>query len=150
MATYFSIVLWVIQLYQLCDPMDYSPPSSSGLWRGFGIFQARNTGVSCHFLLQGIFPTQGSNLHLLCLLHCRQILHPLGIHAQETPWTQEPGVLQSMESHRVEQDWVTNTFTFIQGPWDQVCVHSSSACLTLLPPPASNLNVLFPTERQRN
>ena len=24
--------------------------------------------MGCHFLLQGIFPTQGSNLHLLCLL----------------------------------------------------------------------------------
>ena len=23
----------------------------------------KNTGVDCHFLLQGIFPTQGSNLH---------------------------------------------------------------------------------------
>ena len=29
----------------------------------------KNTGVGCHSLLQGIFPTQGSNLHLLCLLH---------------------------------------------------------------------------------
>ena len=29
----------------------------------------RNTRVSCHFLLEGIFLTQGSNLHLLCLLH---------------------------------------------------------------------------------
>ena len=29
----------------------------------------RNTGVGCHALLQGIFPTQGSNPHLLCLLH---------------------------------------------------------------------------------
>ena len=28
----------------------------------------RNTGVGCHFLLQGIFPTQGSSLRLLCLL----------------------------------------------------------------------------------
>ena len=27
-------------------------------------------------LLQGIFSTQGSNPHLLCLLHCRQILYP--------------------------------------------------------------------------
>ena len=27
----------------------------------------RNTGVGCHALLQGIFPTQGSNLHLLNL-----------------------------------------------------------------------------------
>ena len=29
----------------------------------------KNTGMGCHFLLQGIFPTQGSNLHLLHLLH---------------------------------------------------------------------------------
>ena len=28
-------------------------------------FQGKNTGVGCHFLLQGTFPTQGSNLHLL-------------------------------------------------------------------------------------
>ena len=37
----------------------------------------KNTGVGCHALLQGIFLNQGSNLHLLCLLHCRQILYPL-------------------------------------------------------------------------
>ena len=29
----------------------------------------KNTGVGCRFLLQGIFPTQGSNLCLLPLLH---------------------------------------------------------------------------------
>ena len=29
----------------------------------------RNTRVDCHFLLQGTFPTQGSNPDLLCLLH---------------------------------------------------------------------------------
>ena len=29
----------------------------------------KNTRVGCHALLQGIFSTQGSNLHLLCLLH---------------------------------------------------------------------------------
>ena len=32
-------------------------------------FFRQDTGVSCHFLLQGIFLTQESNLHLLCLLH---------------------------------------------------------------------------------
>ena len=32
----------------------------------------KNTGVGCHSLLQGIFPTQGSNLGLL---HRRQILY---------------------------------------------------------------------------
>ena len=40
----------------------------------------KNTGVGCHFLLQGIFPTQGSNTGLL---YCRQILyhlsHPLDL-----------------------------------------------------------------------
>ena len=29
----------------------------------------KNTGVSCHFLFQEIFPTQGSNPCLFCLLH---------------------------------------------------------------------------------
>ena len=45
----------------------------------FGLLSARllcswdspgkNTEVSCHALLHGIFPNQGSNWHLLCLLH---------------------------------------------------------------------------------
>ena len=34
----------------------------------------KNTGVGCHALLQGIFPTQGSNWGLL---HCRRILYQL-------------------------------------------------------------------------
>ena len=34
----------------------------------------KNTGVGCHSLLQGIFPTQGSNLGLL---HCRQFIYHL-------------------------------------------------------------------------
>ena len=32
-------------------------------------FPGKSTGVGWHFLLQGIFQTQGSNLHVLCLLH---------------------------------------------------------------------------------
>ena len=32
-------------------------------------FPSKNTGADCHFLLQGIFLTQESNLHLLRLLH---------------------------------------------------------------------------------
>ena len=35
----------------------------------------KNTGIGCPALLQGIFPTQGSNPHLPWLLHCRQILY---------------------------------------------------------------------------
>ena len=37
----------------------------------------RNTGVGCHALLQGIFPTRGSNLHLLHLLHWQAGSSPL-------------------------------------------------------------------------
>ena len=37
---------------------------------------SKNTGVSSHSLLQGIFSTQGSNLGLL---YCRQILYHLNI-----------------------------------------------------------------------
>ena len=31
--------------------------------------------MGCHVFLQGVFPTQGSNLSLFWLLHCRQILY---------------------------------------------------------------------------
>ena len=37
-------------------------------------FPGKNTRVGCHFLLQGIFPTQGWNPGLL---HCRQMLYHL-------------------------------------------------------------------------
>ena len=63
-----SVVVLVAQSCPtLCDPTDYRtrllcPRDSPG----------RSTGVDCHFLLQGIFPTQGSNS---CLLHCMQILY---------------------------------------------------------------------------
>ena len=54
----------------LWDPMDCSPPGFSV----HGIFQARVLELGCHFLLQGIFPTQGSNPGLL---QCKQTLYPL-------------------------------------------------------------------------
>ena len=54
----------------LCGPMDCSPPGSSI----HGFLHGKSTGVGCHFLLQGIFPTQGSNPSLP---HCRQTLYRL-------------------------------------------------------------------------
>ena len=36
-------------------------------------FPGKSTGVGCHALLQGVYPTQGSNSCLLQLLHCRWI-----------------------------------------------------------------------------
>ena len=37
----------------------------------------KNTGVSCHALVQGIFPTRGWSLHLFSLLHWQGVLAPL-------------------------------------------------------------------------
>ena len=54
----------------LCDPMDCSLPGSSV----HGDSPGQNTGVGSRFLLQGIFPTQGSDPGLP---HCRQILYHL-------------------------------------------------------------------------
>ena len=54
----------------LCNPKDCSLPGSSV----HGDSPVKNTGESCHALLQGIFPTQRSNPGLP---HCRQILYHL-------------------------------------------------------------------------
>ena len=71
--TFFSLIISVhvcilspispVRLF--CNPVDYSPPSSSV----HGGAPDKNTGVGCHALLQGIFLTKGSNLCLLQLLH---------------------------------------------------------------------------------
>ena len=45
-------------------------------------FSRKNARVGCHPLLQGIFPTQGSNL---VLPHCRQILYYLSHHSWGSP-----------------------------------------------------------------
>ena len=46
-------------------------------------FSGKNGGVGCHALLQGIFPTQGSNPGLP---HCRQILYCLSRQGSPFPW----------------------------------------------------------------
>ena len=50
---------WTVACTNLLHPLD---------------FLGKSTGVGCHFLLQGIFPTQGSNPGLQ---HCRQTLYCL-------------------------------------------------------------------------
>ena len=60
-ASVVSDSLW---LYQL--------PSTRLLWPWDS--PGKNTGVGCHALLQGIFPTQGSNQRLLGLLHWQALV----------------------------------------------------------------------------
>ena len=65
---YGCVLCLVDQLYlTLCDPMDCSLPGSSL----HGDSPGKYTGVDCHALLQGIFPTQGPNPGLP---HCKRIL----------------------------------------------------------------------------
>ena len=62
------------EVAQLCPtllrPHGLQPTSLLHPWS----FLGKNTGVGCHFLLQGIFPTQGLNRGLP---HCRQTLYHL-------------------------------------------------------------------------
>ena len=72
--------VYTIQLYfLLCCLLAQSCPTllwPRGLWPTRFLcpwdFPAKNIGMGCHFLLQGIFPTQGSNP---CLLLGRRILY---------------------------------------------------------------------------
>ena len=57
-----------LQQYLTLRPHGLQPARLLCPWHSPG----KNTGVGCHFLPQGIFPTQGSNWHLL---HCRRILY---------------------------------------------------------------------------
>ena len=49
-------------------------------------FPGKSTGVGCHALLQRTFLTQGFNLCLLLLLHCRQILYSLSLYLESLPF----------------------------------------------------------------
>ena len=64
---------WVVVCTKLLCPWD---------------FQGKSTGVGSHFLLQGIFPTQGSNPGLS---HCRQMLYCLS-QQKYKPNNQETGL----------------------------------------------------------
>ena len=113
--SFVCVKVWVPQSYlTLCDPMDYSPPSSSA-WRRssaskqlcmefYGIpwnSPGENTGVGYYVLLQAIFPTQGLNLGLL---HYRQIL--------SLP-SEPPGKLHlSLSRSLININWMLIKFSF--------------------------------------
>ena len=66
------VLLWLVtqSCLTLFSPMDCRPPGSSV----HGDSPGQDTGMGCHALLQGIFPTQGSNPGLP---HYRRILYLL-------------------------------------------------------------------------
>ena len=104
--------------------MGCSPPDSSV----HGIPPGKNNEVGCHFLLQGIFPTQGLNLCLLhwqadslpsvlrfyqflCLWFCFVLvfrLSPFRLAGRACTFTHE-GVIASLISHKLfpKRHWVS-------------------------------------------
>ena len=67
-SLYFSIFWAGLSLSVVSNSLQ--PHESARLlcpWDSSG----KNIGAGCHALLQGIFQTQGLNLHLLHLLHCQ-------------------------------------------------------------------------------
>ena len=95
----------------LHNRMDCSPPGSSV----HGILLGKNTGVGCHFLLQGIFLTQGSNPGLL---HCRQILYHLS--HQGRPRHSRTRVKTSQHLWRVSGELGTVLPTLFHNPAQEV------------------------------
>ena len=91
-----SATLWVVT-HQAPLSMEVS---SQEYWRG------------CHSLLQGLFPTEGSNPGLKG--NAKMAPHSSTL-AWKIPWTEEPGRLQSMGSLQVGHDWATSLslFTFM-------------------------------------
>ena len=73
---YFTVERKQSEVTQLCltlQPCGLQPTRLLHPWD----FPGKSTGVSYHFLLQGIFLTQGSNPGLS---HCRQTFYHLGHH----------------------------------------------------------------------
>ena len=64
----FLLCVCMLSHVQLLQPHRLQPASLLCPWKSPG----KNTGVGSHSLLQGIFPTQGSNI---ALLHYRRILY---------------------------------------------------------------------------
>ena len=81
----------------------------------------KNTGVGCCFLLPGILPTQGSNPHLLCLLHWQ---------ADSLPG--KPNVLQPKTLCAATKTWCSPKYIFLSwssGNCFLLCAHVSSTPL---------------------
>ena len=84
----FCLLLVAKSCPTLCDPMTVGYACQAPLWNSPG----KNAGVGSHSLLQGIFPTQGSNS---ALLHYRQILYCLS--HQERPTIEYYSALKRKE-----------------------------------------------------
>ena len=130
----YCVCLVVQSCLTLCNTIDYSPPGSSV----HGDSPGKITGVGCHALLRGIFPTQGSNPGLP---HCRWILCHLSHQGSPTDTfiiTQSPqftleftlGVVHFMDLDKCimiciyHHGIIQNSFAALKNPLWSVCSSS--------------------------
>ena len=69
-------------------------------------FISKTIGADCHFLLQGIFPTHGSNQGLLFLLYCQADFLPLsqlGSPKHYNPCQMQTQFMRELENSRISQ-----------------------------------------------
>ena len=100
----------------------------------------KNTGVGCHFLLQGIFPTQGLNLGLL---HCRRSLYCLS--HQGNSLLQEPQETQDFTILPWRTRSMKNSLISDTNPVSSSFAPGSHSFLCLLPFTRISLLVLSET-----
>ena len=85
-AACWSVLRLVIQSCPtLYNPMDWSLPGSSV----HGDSSGNNTGVGCHTLLQGNFPTKGLNTGLLYCMQIHHLSHQGSIYYSTILWQQK-------------------------------------------------------------
>ena len=102
----------------LCNIMDCGQPGSFV----HGNFPGKNTLVGCHFIFQGIFLTQGLNLHLLCLLHWQVILYHLSHQGSSQHIRALITLLTVVQFSSVAQSCLI-LFEHMDGSMPSLCVH---------------------------
>ena len=119
-------VFWWVTVWCAQRSVMFSPLRSHGLestrllcpWH----FTGNNTGADCYFLLQGIFPTQGSNLCLLPILHWQADSSPL-CHLGSPQWLL---LMLKNQLFNIEAQNKLEKFTFLVcTDWrHDKCIHS--------------------------
>ena len=90
--------IWFLRSHELWPARLFCPWDSPG----------KNTGVDCHFLLQVIIPTQGSNPGLL---HCRWILYRLSHQGSQFM------CVLSINIYPIRNEWQIKNFKLTKACW---------------------------------
>ena len=118
--------MWVLSCFIcVCYPMDCSLPGSS-----VHEVPGKNTGTGCLSLLQGIFPTQGSDIDLL---HWKKTPYHLSHQGSPMPYSRFSLVVYFMLSiNSVYTSVLISQFRHPPSPLVYTCLFSTSVSLFLL------------------